>query len=271
MASTLTWVAVATDGAPELAQPVRTTTTVPAQTTTTSEHLAPTTTSSAEPPELGAVPDPTVALPGFEVAPAEWGGLSTWGAGTFSVDELLARVEVQPESSSTGYDRGHFGGWRDDDGDGCDTRSEVLQAESAAPVELSPAGCRVLAGQWLSIYDGYSTPHPDELEVDHLVSLSEAWRSGASAWSPERRAAFANDLGHPGALVAVTAAMNRSKGDRDPAAWQPPNRAAWCVYAADWVTVKARWQLTMDRAEATAVRNMLNGCGQPPTTTTAPS
>lgn len=55
--------------------------------------------------------------------------------------------------------------------------------------------------------------------------------------------------------------MNRSKGDRDPARWQPPNRAAWCRYASDWITVKARWNLTADQAEATALRNMLHGCG----------
>ncbi|MET0728158.1 MAG: DUF1524 domain-containing protein, partial [Acidimicrobiales bacterium] len=164
-----------------------------------------------------------------------------------------------------------FGTWRDDDGDGCDTRAEVLEAESTTPVALAASGCGVIAGRWLSIYDGSSTPNSGELEVDHLVALSEAWRSGASTWSPARQGAFANDLGHPGALVAVTAAMNQSKGDRDPADWQPPNRAAWCAFAADWVTVKARWQLSMDPAEATAVRNMLSGCGLPPTTTSTSS
>lgn len=242
---------------------------VPASTSTTREHIGSTAT---EPAELGPVPDPTAPLAGFAVAPARLGGLSTWGAGVYSVDELLGRVEVAPESAGAGYERDLFGGWRDLDGDGCDTRDEVLQAESAAPVTLAPDGCGVVSGQYLSIYDGYSTPDPSELEVDHLVALSEAWRSGASVWSPERRAAFANDLGHPGALVAVTAAMNRSKSDRDPASWQPPNRGAWCAFTADWVTVKARWQLTMDTAEARAVRNMLAGCGQRavPTSTSAP-
>lgn len=186
-----------------------------------------------------------------------------------AIDALLARVEVRPEGSSRAYDRNLFGGWTDDDGDGCDTRAEVLQAESAIPVQLGPSGCHVVAGQWLSIYDGYSTPDPSELEIDHVVALAEAWRSGASEWSPERRMAFANDLGHPDALVAVTAAMNRSKSDRDPASWQPPNRAAWCMYASDWVTVKAWWHLSVDEAEATALRNMLAGCGLAATTTTS--
>lgn len=270
VASVLLWVAMATAGETELSSSLSETTTTAPATTTTREHIAPNTTATTEPADLSEIPDPIAPLSGFDVAAAEWGGLSTWGLGTYAVDELLARVQVRPEADARSYDRDLFDEGLDQDGDGCRTRDEVLQAESAVPVEMA-TGCRVVAGDWLSVYDGYRTPDPSELEVDHLVALAEAWRSGASAWSPARRAAFANDLGHPGALVAVTAAMNQSKSDRDPASWQPPNRAAWCAYAADWVTVKARWQLTMDQAEATAVRNMLAGCGQPPTTTTVPT
>jgi hypothetical protein len=184
------------------------------------------------------------------------------------VDELLADVEVRPESAQSGYDRSLFGSWIDADGDGCDTRAEVLRAESYTPAQVDPYGCHVLTGDWLSVYDGYRTDDPTELEIDHLVALAEAWRSGADTWSHDRRVAFANDLGHPGALVAVTAAINQSKSDSDPAVWQPPNRNVWCSYATDWVTVKQRWQLAMDADEHRAVRDMLAGCGQPPTTTT---
>src|SRR5690606_33368769 len=135
----------------------------------------------------------------------------------------------------------------DADRDGCDTRAEVLRAESRRPTDTA-SGCRVTKGWWLSVYDGYTTDDPGELEIDHLVALHEAWMSGASRWGPERRAAFANDLGHPGALLAVTAATNRSKGSRDPAVWQPPNRDAWCDYAVDWIEVKVRWGLSADDA-----------------------
>jgi hypothetical protein len=271
-ASSLVWLAIAVtigsapDTVPAAAEATTTTTTE--RTTTTRERIGATTTTT-EPGELGPVPDPTAAVDGMGTDPATAGGLSTTGAGSIDVDELLARVAVAPASGASGYDRDLFEHWTDDDHDGCDTRDEVLQAESSLPVDTAD-GCRSPAGSWLSIYDGYTTTDPGELEVDHLVALHEAWVSGASAWGPERRQAFANDLGHPGALVAVTAAMNRSKGDRDPALWQPPNRAAWCLYATDWVTVKARWQLTVDAAEATALRNMLAGCGLPATTTTAP-
>ena len=230
---------------------------------TTHERIGSSTTES---PGLGPIPDTRPSDASTD--PARDGGLSAAGAGSFDVDALLADLEVRPDSAQSGYDRSLFGSWIDADGNGCNTRAEVLRAESATPAQVDPYGCHVLTGDWLSVYDGYRTDDPTELEIDHLVPLAEAWRSGADTWSHERRVAFANDLGHPGALVAVTAAMNRSKTDRDPAIWQPPNRSAWCSYAADWVSVKQRWQLAMDADELRAVRNMLTGCGQPATTTT---
>lgn len=173
-----------------------------------------------------------------------------------TVEDLL----IAPESPDTGYDRALFDHWIDEDGDGCNTREEVLIAESTSPAQVDPFGCRVLAGDWVSTYDGYTTDDPAELEVDHVVALAEAWRSGASRWSDERRRAFANDLTEAGALQAVTAAMNRSKADKDPAEWQPPNRAAWCDFARAWVRVKLRWALSADPAEQRALLNMLSAC-----------
>lgn len=245
------------------ADDVAATTTSSAPPATVDEQIGTTTT---ETPGLGAIPDTALASGGTD--PATAGGLSTFGAGVYDVEALLAEVEVAPEDDRVDYDRDLFDEGADDDGDGCATRAEVLIAESITPAQVDPSGCAVLAGDWLSIYDGYSTDDPTELEVDHLVALKEAWVSGAWGWAPARRHAFANDLGHPGTLVAVTAAMNQIKSDRDPSSWQPPNRAAWCLYATDWLAVKARWGLTMDAAEATALRNMLTGCGAAPTTTT---
>lgn len=167
---------------------------------------------------------------------------------------LVDQLTVAPEASDDGYDRELFDHWVDADGDGCHTRCEVLAAERRTDLPGLPEG------GWLSLYDGYSTPDASELDIDHVVALAEAWRSGADGWDAERREAFANDLDDPAALVAVTAATNRSKGDRDPASWQPPNRDAWCEYATAWVNTKLRWGLTADQAEVDALRNMLRGC-----------
>lgn len=165
--------------------------------------------------------------------------------------ELIAALPVAPESEAAPYSRTLFGGsWTDADGDGCDTRCEVLRITRLPDLPGLPGG------GWLSAFDGYTTDDPSELDIDHLVPLAEAWRSGASTWDGTRRLAFANDVEHPGALVAVTAASNRSKSDRDPAGWQPSNTDAWCVYVTAWVTTKLRWELAADEAEARALSNM---------------
>ncbi len=167
---------------------------------------------------------------------------------------LVDRLVVAPESPDAGYERDLFPHWDDADGDGCDTRCEVLAAERRTDLPGLPGG------GWSSLYDGVVTGEPGDLDVDHVVALAEAWRSGAAGWDAARREAFANELATPGELVAVTAAANRSKGDRDPAAWRPPYQAAWCPFATSWVTTKVRWGLTADPAEAAALRSMLAGC-----------
>lgn len=168
-------------------------------------------------------------------------------------EDPLASVVIAPEGTGAGYGRELFGGWSDADGDGCDTRCEVLAAEQRTDLPGLAAG-------WESIYDGYITDDPSELEVDHVVALAEAWRSGADAWDASRRRAFANDLEEPDALIAVTAATNQSKSDHDAANWQPPNRASWCRWAQATVDVKRRWVVSVDQAEADALRNILATC-----------
>ncbi len=106
----------------------------------------------------------------------------------------------------------------------CDTRCEVLLREFRRDLDDLPVG------GWLSVYDGVRTAESSELDVDHTVALAEAWISGADRWDDARRRDFANDL-TPGALRAVTASVNRSKSDRDPAEWQPPDRSSWCTFA----------------------------------------
>ncbi|MGH8975000.1 MAG: HNH endonuclease family protein [Acidimicrobiia bacterium] len=173
---------------------------------------------------------------------------------------MVEQLRIAPEGPRTGYRHNLFRHWVDDDGDGCDTREEVLVAESAVPARTDPASCAVLSGWWTSVYDGVSTDDPGALDIDHVVALGEAWDSGASAWDAPRRRAFANDLDEAAALIAVTASANRTKNDRDPAEWRPPRPDAWCGFAGAWVTVKLRWDLSADEAEAGALREMLAAC-----------
>ena len=112
----------------------------------------------------------------------------------------------------------------------------------------------------MSVYDGVPTNTPSDFDIDHLVPLAEAWDSGASEWDPDRRAAFANALDSPEALVAVSASSNRSKSDKDPAEWLPPDETYWCRYATDWVKVKSDWGLSVDPAEKSSLTQVLQGC-----------
>lgn len=170
-------------------------------------------------------------------------------------------LRVEAEHARTGYDRALFEHWTDADGDGCDTRDEVLIVESVTVVQVTQPGCVLTGGRWSSVYDSVETTDPSTFDVDHLVPLAEAWDSGAWAWDAARREAFANDLELADALVAVTASSNRAKGDQDPAEWQPPNAAVDCWYATAWVQVKIRWDLSADPTEAATLDEMLAGCG----------
>ena len=154
-------------------------------------------------------------------------------------------VRLLPVAAETraGYDRDRFRHWIDANGDCQDTRDEVLVAESL----VATGGCNVTEGEWRSAYDGVTTEDPSVLDIDHLVPLAEAWDSGAKRWTRGTRTRFANDLRDRRSLIAVSASSNRSKADRDPAEWLP--ELAVCRYLRQWVAVKLRWQLSVDRPE----------------------
>lgn len=159
-------------------------------------------------------------------------------------------------ASAGGYSRSKFKHWITQP-DGCSTRETVLIDEAISGRRV---GCTVVNGKWYSTYDGATTTNPSKFDIDHVVPLKEAWLSGAGEWTAARRRAFANDLGWAHSLIAVTASSNRSKSDRDPARWLPPQAADRCRYVQAWVGVKYRWHLTMDAAEKRAVNDVLAAC-----------
>jgi hypothetical protein len=159
----------------------------------------------------------------------------------------------------TGYSRSLFKLWTDADGDGCNTRYEVLIAEAVTAPTVG-SGCTLTGGRWYSYYDSAYWTAPADLDIDHLVPLAEAWDSGASKWTAKQRETYANDLGDDRDLVAVTDNVNQAKSDQDPAEWMPSYTAARCRYVGEWVAVKLRWRLTVDSAEKSALTNYANGC-----------
>ncbi|MGV9934002.1 HNH endonuclease family protein [Streptomyces olivaceoviridis] len=185
---------------------------------------------------------------------------------TLPVTDALARLPVRSEDR-TGYERTKFKHWVDADKDGCNTRAEVLKAEAVVAPEQG-ASCRLSGGAWFSPYDDRFIQGPRGLDIDHLVPLAEAWGSGASGWSAKEREAYANDLGDDRALIAVSAASNRSKADQDPSTWLPPAVSYRCQYVTDWVADKMRWGLSVDTGEQAALTEVLGNCPNVPVTVT---
>ena len=170
---------------------------------------------------------------------------------------VLQTIRVENERPN-GYQRSLFEHWRDIDGDGCDSRDQVLKRDSITRAQVDPISCDVIAGDWVSPYDGARFSDPSDIDIDHVVALKEAWDSGAWAWSSATRKAYANDTSDRRTLAAVTDRVNQQKSDKDPSNWLPPLKSYICTYIGNWIAVKARWELSMDRSEWGRIKNLLN-------------
>ena len=176
-----------------------------------------------------------------------------------SVRDRLAVLAVDDRPSPVGtYRRDDWPHWKDVDGNGCDARQDTLVLWSTTPAIVDRSrGCKVLAGTWVSPYDGKVTASPADIQIDHMVPLAEAFRSGGWQWDAGRRRQFAND---PIELVAASGSSNNAKSDSPPNEWRPPRVESWCAYADRWVTVKATYGLTVTTEERDALGQMLDTC-----------
>ncbi|MFG3301529.1 HNH endonuclease family protein [Micromonospora chersina] len=168
----------------------------------------------------------------------------------------LNALTVKSEGSTSGYSRDLFPHWITISGT-CNTRETVLKRDGTSVV--TDSSCAAVSGRWYSPYDGATWTAASDVDIDHVVPLAEAWRSGASGWTTSRRQSFANDLSHP-QLIAVTDNVNQAKGDQDPSTWQPPLSSYRCTYSKMWITVKYNWGLTLQSSEKSALQSMLNTC-----------
>ncbi|WP_433722954.1 HNH endonuclease family protein [Actinoplanes sp. CA-051413] len=183
------------------------------------------------------------------------GGTTTTSDPAAARKKLDALKVVTKTGSMRGYSRAKFPHWNST-GSNCDVRDTVLKRDGT---KVKVSGCNVVAGTWISVYDGDKITDPAKVDIDHVVPLANAWRSGAAAWTTDQREKFANDLDDP-QLVAVSAASNRSKGDQDPSTWKPEQTGSWCQYAQDWIVVKSRWKLTVTTKEKVELKKMLEKC-----------
>ena len=205
-------------------------------------------------------PAPTIA-PTAAPEPTE----GTAPAATHAASGIVLRVSVAPVPRDLpDYDRGEWRHWTDEDGDCQNARQEALIAESTIAVTFkSDERCQVAAGSWQGPYTGEIVTSPGDLDIDHMVPLGNAHRSGAWAWDRDRKREFANFLGYENHLIATTSSANRAKGAKGPEEWRPPLESYWCSYAVDWATIKRDWGLTVTEAEYAALSEMLATCPTP--------
>jgi hypothetical protein len=187
------------------------------------------------------------------------------GAPPGSALAVLGELAVKGRAPTTGYERDRFGnGWVDVDHNGCDTRNDVLARDLTGETTRN---CVVLTGTLADPYSGRTIEFrrgqdtSDDVQIDHVVALSDAWQKGAQGWDTGGRTAFAND---PLNLLAVDGPLNMQKGDGDAATWLPPDRSYRCAYVARQVAVKSGYGLWVTRAERNAAATVLSGCpGEP--------
>jgi len=211
--------------------------------------------------------DPGTGGAGSGSSDGSAGGLGAEPGATGSARLALEGLEVRTEERVPGYDRASFA-WRTDvDRNGCDTRNDVLRRDLAdAGIRDGSRGCVVQSGV---LEDPYSDARvafdrsrdPEAVQIDHVVSLSDAWSSGAWRWDADYRAAFAND---PLELVAASAAENTAKSDATADAWLPDDPADACALVVRQVSIKVRTELSVTRAEHDAMARVLDGCGDLP-------
>jgi hypothetical protein len=176
---------------------------------------------------------------------------------TSPFSQALSAAPQIAQDKDTGYDRSLFKHWIDENKNGCDTRAEVLISEAVVKPKVDKK-CKITGGKWISAYDGKSVTNASQLDVDHLVPLAEAWRSGAWAWTAKQRQDYANDLTDKRALIAVTLTTNRSKSDKDFSDWVP--KIDPCGYVQNWIAIKVRYSLTYDLKEAKALFVWFDTC-----------
>ena len=177
----------------------------------------------------------------------------------------LESIPVKGRAPKTGYTRDEFGpAWADTDRNGCDTRNDILARDlTDETFKQDTNNCVVMTGVLADKYTGTTITFTrgqdtsSDVQIDHIVSLSDAWQKGAQQLNADQRKELAND---PLNLMAADGSTNGAKGDKDAATWLPPNKAFRCEYVARQTAVKAKYSLWVTQAEHNAIATTLQGC-----------
>ena len=236
----------------------------------------PTVTEVGESPEENNA-DTSTAHPGSQIRPGtvtivnpDTSSVEPQGTAPIGSDEasealrILNTLPIKGRAPKTGYSRAQFGdAWSDIDHNGCDTRNDILNRDLTAKQHKNSRGCVVISGILNDPYTGKvinfmrGKDTSEQVQIDHVVALSDAWQSGAQEISAQERLQLAND---PENLLAVDGPANQQKSDSDAATWLPANASFRCSYVARQIRVKAKYHLWVKPAEKEAMINVLTPC-----------
>ena len=175
---------------------------------------------------------------------------------------LLAKLPVKGRAPKTGYDRDLFSDGWGKIGE-CDARNFILRRDLKSITWKSSPRCTVATGilndpyTARKIYFVRGVGTSNDVQIDHVVSVSDAWQKGAQKLSFSQRYSFYND---PLNLLAVDGPTNQSKSDSDAASWLPPNRKYWCSFVARQIAVKHKYKLWATKAERDSMSRVLKTC-----------
>lgn len=183
---------------------------------------------------------------------------------TGSAADALNKLTVEDNRSAATYDRDLFGFRQtDDDGDGCDVREQILTRDLKNVAYTYAGSCTVASGTLDDPYTGETIQFmrgqrtSQAVQIDHVVALENAWKSGADQWSTAERYRFGND---PYNLLAVDGPANQSKGSASAAYWLPTNASYRCDYVARQIGVKTKYSLSVTSNEKDAMLAVLHSC-----------
>ena len=172
------------------------------------------------------------------------------------------------DAEKVDYKRTEWAHWSKLDGNICNTRVQVLKAQAReyTTKDGNPDSCSIIAGTWLSVYDGAATtvkpgedtsPIRTKIQIDHVIPLKYAAEHGGQSWDAAKKEAFANDTTQ---LIAVSATSNTSKGAKGPAAYMP-QQSEQCHYSQVWIDTANKYNLSITKADKEALKKGLATCG----------
>ena len=186
-------------------------------------------------------------------------------APSLNLSQVIEQIPVKGRAPKTGYAREQFGqAWADVNRNGCDTRNDILGRDLTGKIfKAGTRNCVVLSGDLLDPYSGTvihflrGESTSSEVQIDHIVSLSNAWQTGAFQLTLEKRTALAND---PLELLAVKGSLNLQKSDGDAATWLPPLKSYRCEFVARQIAVKYKYGLWLTKPEKAVIVSILSKC-----------